>query len=510
LIDVKTIGSISGRRLGQMILLINSHFLNQMINPDVDLKKKPNQPYTIVTDKNLRVQITPVNEDVGVSLTQLMNRQAKDITKDLSKENQNFSANYKGQNVLVTFSYDDQREWYLMSVAPKSYLFAESAQMGAWVIVVVLVIAILATLVSFGVALSISKPLNQVLQAMKKASEGDLTVQVHLESKDELGYLGTGFNVMIGKIKGLLMDTRKAMGALIEQGKELGEASAQSAHSAEMVASAMTDITRGTVEQTSESERTSERMNGLAKQIDETVTASDEVQQVTGFTRNLSINSKETIRSLGERADDTKTITREIIGNIDQLNTSASAIRNITQLIENIAEQTNLLALNAAIEAARAGEAGTGFAVVAQEVDKLSVRSREAARTINQLLKQIQVHTTSSTSTASKALTVVEEQLRAVAATQQSFEDITKAMNYVAQRIEEVGQKVQQINTVKELTLQSVMNISAISEETVAAAEEVSASSEEQTAVAERVNKMANELRQLSENLAKTISIFKV
>lgn len=90
----------------------------------------------------------------------------------------------------------------------------------------------------------------------------------------------------------------------------------------------------------------------------------------------------------------------KLVDKMDDISNDINSILGILGELESIASQTNLLALNAAIEAARAGEAGRGFAVVADEVRNLSVRSNQFSTQIREQM----THVTQSVNEAEKVI----------------------------------------------------------------------------------------------------------
>jgi methyl-accepting chemotaxis protein len=128
----------------------------------------------------------------------------------------------------------------------------------------------------------------------------------------------------------------------------------------------------------------------------------DTSKTLTMFVDNIIYSSK-TAMELCERMDDVKRDVDRILAVLNPL--------------REIADQTNLLALNAAIEAARAGEAGRGFAVVADEVRKLSVRSNQFSDQIKDLVSSV-----------SRSLKVADEALSDISSKDMNFA-LTSKMN---------------------------------------------------------------------------------
>lgn len=315
---------------------------------------------------------------------------------------------------------------------------------------------------------------------------------------------------MVKKISTLIANIKRAGGVILEQSSLLEGSSKQSADNSASIAVAIQQICQGALEQSEEAEKSSHIANDLAEKIDLAVTKFDEIETTTKATKELSIESKDAVRVLLQRVEETDRITKEISKSSSQLHISVEKIRDITEVITGITEQTNLLALNASIEAARAGEAGRGFAVVATEINKLANQSREAAETINTILGEIQALSSNTARTSDEAHQVVREQKAAVATVRNSFDEISEAMDNIITNNNQMVGLIAIINEYKEQTIQAIMNISTISEESASSSQQVAAISEEQTVFADQVKGLAHKLHDLAVELVQTTSVFVV
>ncbi len=263
-------------------------------------------------------------------------------------------------------------------------------------------------------------------------SQGDLTVQVHVQSERDA--LGKALGKMLENLRSVVGEVSQAVSNVASGSEELS-ATAQT-------------LSQGASEQAASAEETTSSM-----------------EEMTASIQQNADNAKQTDKLASKAATDAKASGEAVLQ-------TAAAMKEISEkiiIIEEIARKTDLLALNAAVEAARAGEHGKGFAVVASEVRKLAERSQTAAAEISRLtMGGVQIATDAG---ASLARLVPD-----IRRTADLVQEINGASSEQSTGASQINKAIQQLDQVIQQNAAASEELASTSEELTSQAEQLQAS----------------------------------
>lgn len=281
---------------------------------------------------------------------------------------------------------------------------------------------------------TIAKPLNGVIKVASLIAEGNMNVEVNAnERKDEVGVLlqtfnrmanvlknmaataqqiasgdltgtitpqsgndllGNSFLQMLNNLRSIMKDLLEGINLLASSSNEILAAATQVASGASETSTAISETTT-TVEEV----RQAAQLSSLKASH-----VSENARQVAQITQTGQQAVDITIKSMHHIQEQMDSVANTIV----RLSEQSQQIGGIIASVNDVADQSSILAVNASIEAAKAGEQGKGFTVVAEEIRRLSLQSKQATSQVRTILNDIQKATSAAVMATEQTSKAVE------------------------------------------------------------------------------------------------------
>lgn len=344
----------------------------------------------------------------------------------------------------------------------------------------------------------------------KEIAAGNLNVQFEdQEADDEVGELQTSFRQMTGNLKEIITHVSDSSDQVAASAEELMASADETMLGTELISTSIQNVSDAADKQ---KEMSSSSAAFAQKVLEEAEEIANQANQATA----LSISTNEKIEKGSVYVENTvsqmnliQSTVEETADSLTLLASRTTEIVNILKLVQDISDQTNLLALNAAIEAARAGEAGKGFAVVADEVKKLSEQTKQSVSDISRIAAEIENDTTTTVSSIQQVKDRVKAGITISHDTKATFDEILAIIMQVQNQVNEITAVSDSIHSKMESVSEQSLEMAAISETTADNAVSVASASEEQLASMSEVNTAAGSLAHLAEELQGIVAKFR-
>lgn len=479
-----------------LIALMNKDYLNELLEL-ADLKKDISM---MIVDAQNQVITSNNNGVIDEKLISYM-RESSNTTETL-----NLSDN------LVSF-VKTSNGWGITSSAAMDSLLKDYHDDSRVIFIVVGVILLVVILISILISRKITKPIVKMASYMMRVEKGQLSFKQELEQEleynnVEMHILVKGFTSMLNTLDSMIGKAKAVTSSVYEHTHSLQDMAQDTSLSATEVGKTIESVALGAQAQNKEIEESVTLINVLSNNINKVTDSMEHIREASKQTMSMSEATKVRLTDLYNGAQNTIRISEKVSQCVQELGEEAEGIHKILDMIQNVNGQTNLLALNAAIEAARAGEAGKGFAVVADEVRKLSVQTESAISNIASTLQIIEEKKKLTLEQLMMALEVFNKQLPMVNGVTEIFTDIDTKMKEVDISLNNAHHMIGKVVEEKEAVEKKMKYIAQVVEEAVSVTEEVSAETVEQIEASKSITQLADELALTVEQLEESYKMF--
>ncbi|MFZ4399701.1 MAG: methyl-accepting chemotaxis protein [Bacteroidales bacterium] len=403
-------------------------------------------------------------------------------------QNYNAMSDYALKTISVSFTKTEGLLNQLIiindDISHESHVIANKQTNLAYSLLLIVIIfgAIISIVLGIIISRSIIIPLGKGVKLAESVAQGDLTIVIDIDQKDETGQLANALKNMVERLKILTSEIKNGVNVLGTSSSEILSTVTEISTGAAETATAVSETTT-TVEEVRQTAMVSSQKAQYL--MESSQKAADSVEKGRDSINSVIISMK--------KIDNQMSIISETILKLSEQNRT---IGEITSTVADIADQSNLLAVNAAIEASKAGEHGRGFTVVAQEIRSLADQSKKATIQVKEILNEINKSVNQAVGVTEQGTKTVDEGRNLVALSGEVIE-------LLSENVEETAQAAIQISSSNQQQMAGM-------EQIVPAMENIKQASEQNVAGIKQAQVAAHDLNNLGQNLKDIIEKFKL
>ena len=357
----------------------------------------------------------------------------------------------------------------------------ESATANSMQLITTLLVLLFGITAAVIITRQITVPLRETLAVVDRIASGDLSQNLRVTRRDDLGVLQQGIARMGTTLRELISGIRDGVSQIASAAEEL---------------SAVTEQTSaGVNSQKIETDQVATAMHEMTATVQEVARNAEQASQAAAAADN---EAREGDTVVNQAIDQIERLAVEVGRSTEAmavLQQESDKIGSVMDVIKAVAEQTNLLALNAAIEAARAGDAGRGFAVVADEVRGLAQRTQKSTEEIQTLVAALQSGTQHVASVMHNSRTLTDSSVTLTRQAGTSLQGITRTVSNIQSMNQQIAAAAEQQSAVAEEISRSIVNVRDVSEQTAAASDETAKSSVELARLGNQLQEMVSHFK---------------
>ncbi len=297
----------------------------------------------------------------------------------------------------------------------------------------------------------------KLMMEISELTEGNLTVRAEV-TEDVTGALADTFNTMAEQFGGIVRQVKGATNAVDETVADVSRLTS--------------DLAVRSIEQNRQVNEAIESIQNIAESIRQVSQNAARSAEVSLASRMNAREGAEAVEQTNRAMEEIREQINETARSIKRLGESSMEIGNVVEIINSIADRTSILALNASIQAAMAGEAGHGFAVVAEEVQRLAESSSNSTKQIDTLIKSIQAEIKDAGNRMDESISKVVQGSQLADGAYAKLQEIESVSNQLADLIESITRSAAEQVQRSERAVESMVAVGEISTSTADSTQE--------------------------------------